>query len=169
MTVTVKTTLVLSFDEGAQAIVIRGGIKQAEKAQVVAQLKSKNLGLSFVKFYILPNSLEPKMFQTLLEATKEVVETLGLNTEVKANYPYMVKLMEAGYGDMIELQLAEALKSIRKDQNLTQQVLGDFCGLSRQTIAEIEVGRRLPGVSTLKAIAENTGHKLVIKFEKKSR
>lgn len=46
------------------------------------------------------------------------------------------------------------LKKAREDAKMTQIELAEKCGVIRQTISEIEVGRNKPSVKLAKAIAD---------------
>lgn len=48
--------------------------------------------------------------------------------------------------------MQDRIKEIRKEKNLTQQELGDLIGLSRNFIAQIEMGTKIPSDRTIKDI-----------------
>lgn len=48
---------------------------------------------------------------------------------------------------------AEAVRRLRRERGLTQHEVAAIAGLSRQTIQNIEVGRREPGSATLRKLA----------------
>ncbi|EAK8929999.1 helix-turn-helix domain-containing protein [Listeria monocytogenes] len=49
---------------------------------------------------------------------------------------------------------ANTLKKLRKNENLTQDQLASKIGITRDTLANYETGRREPDFTTLKNIAE---------------
>lgn len=51
-------------------------------------------------------------------------------------------------------QFPQRLKELREAKGISQQTLGELCGLTRQTIYMYEDGQRVPGLSALIAIAD---------------
>ena len=54
----------------------------------------------------------------------------------------------------IYYQIAENIRRIRKDRNITQEALAYEAGLNRACIGYIERGERKPSVETLEKIAK---------------
>lgn len=50
--------------------------------------------------------------------------------------------------------IGEKLKTLRKSQRLTQQVVADRVGITRATISNYEIGRRTPHLKDLQRLAE---------------
>ena len=64
----------------------------------------------------------------------------------------------------LEDQIKRMLIQARIDSNLTQKELAEKTGLRQSNISRIENGECVPKLSTLKAIAKGTGHKLKIEM-----
>lgn len=58
--------------------------------------------------------------------------------------------------------LSEAIKVLRKEQNISQEELSQFAGISRQTLSEIERTKADLQISTLLKILKLLGCKLTI-------
>ncbi len=54
-------------------------------------------------------------------------------------------------------QIGEIIKQIRRDNNLTQQKLGDMLGVTYQAVSKWENGKNIPDIATLKLISEKFG------------
>jgi transcriptional regulator with XRE-family HTH domain len=65
-----------------------------------------------------------------------------------------------------EFVLARELIAARARAGLTQEQLAQRMGTTRSAIARLESGRRMPGVRTLERLAEATGTRLVVRFER---
>lgn len=50
--------------------------------------------------------------------------------------------------------IGEKLKSLRKSQKLTQQDVADRVGITRSTLSNYEINRRVPDLRTLQKLAE---------------
>lgn len=61
--------------------------------------------------------------------------------------------------------LAEALKSRRKELEITQKELADFCNLSHNGISRIEVADSDVKLSTLLKMSKLLGFKIVLEME----
>ncbi len=64
-----------------------------------------------------------------------------------------------------EKDLAKALKGRRKDLNITQKSLADFCNLSHNGISRIEVADSDIKLSTLIKISKILGFKITLEME----
>lgn len=51
------------------------------------------------------------------------------------------------------MTVAENIKRIRKEKNLTQKQLGEKCGMSESTLRQYEIGYRNPKLETIRRIA----------------
>ena len=51
------------------------------------------------------------------------------------------------------MTVAENIKRIRKEKNLTQKQLGEKCGMSESTLRQYEIGYRNPKLETIVRIA----------------
>lgn len=49
------------------------------------------------------------------------------------------------------------LKKLRDKRGISQQVLADFCGISKNTVARYERGERIPNIETAELIADFFG------------
>jgi transcriptional regulator with XRE-family HTH domain len=65
-----------------------------------------------------------------------------------------------------EFALAHELIAARVRAGLTQEQLAQRMGTTQSVIARLESGRRMPGVRTLEKLAEATGTRLVVRFER---
>jgi transcriptional regulator with XRE-family HTH domain len=65
-----------------------------------------------------------------------------------------------------EFALARELITARVRAGLTQEQLAQRMSTTQSAIARLESGKRIPGVRTLEKLAEATGTRLVIRFEK---
>jgi transcriptional regulator with XRE-family HTH domain len=65
-----------------------------------------------------------------------------------------------------EFTLARELIAARVRAGLTQEQLAQRMGTTQSVIARLESGRRMPGVRTLERLAEATGTRLVVRFER---
>ena len=65
-----------------------------------------------------------------------------------------------------EFAIAAALIKARANADLTQEQLAERMGTTQATIARLESGRSMPSTRTLKRVAEATGTRLRIKFER---
>lgn len=50
--------------------------------------------------------------------------------------------------------IGERLKSLRKEQGMSQKTLGELLGVSQQMITQYETGKRTPKLDTIKNIAK---------------
>ncbi len=65
-----------------------------------------------------------------------------------------------------EFTLARELIAARVRAGLTQEQLAQRMGTTQSAIARLESGQRKPGVRTLERLAEATGTRLVVRFER---
>lgn len=65
-----------------------------------------------------------------------------------------------------EFTLARELIAARVRAGLTQEQLAQRMGTTQSAIARLESGQRMPGVRTLERLAEATGTRLVVRFER---
>jgi transcriptional regulator with XRE-family HTH domain len=65
-----------------------------------------------------------------------------------------------------EFVLARELIAARVRAGLTQEQLAQRMGTTQSAIARLESGQRMPGVRTLERLAEATGTRLVVRFER---
>lgn len=65
-----------------------------------------------------------------------------------------------------EFALARELIAARVRAGLTQEQLAQRMGTTQSAIARLESGQRMPGVRTLEKLAEATGTRLVVRFER---
>jgi DNA-binding XRE family transcriptional regulator len=65
-----------------------------------------------------------------------------------------------------EFTLARELIAARVRAGLTQEQLAQRMGTTQSVIARLESGRRMPGVRTLERLAQATGTRLVVRFER---
>ena len=65
-----------------------------------------------------------------------------------------------------EFMLARELIAARVRAGLTQEQLAQRMGTTQSVIARLESGRRMPGVRTLERLAQATGTRLVVRFER---
>jgi DNA-binding XRE family transcriptional regulator len=73
---------------------------------------------------------------------------------------------EAHGASEAEFTLARELIAARVYAGLTQQQLAQAMDTTQSAIARLESGRRMPGVKTLERLAEATGTRLVVRFER---
>jgi transcriptional regulator with XRE-family HTH domain len=64
-----------------------------------------------------------------------------------------------------EAELGKVLKNRRKELEITQKELADYCNLSHNGISQIEVGEKSVRLSSLLKIAKILGFKIVLKME----
>jgi ribosome-binding protein aMBF1 (putative translation factor) len=67
-----------------------------------------------------------------------------------------------------EFVLASAVIPARNCAGLTQQELAKRMGTTQPAVARLESGRTRPSIRTLERLAEATGSRLVIGFERRS-
>ena len=65
-----------------------------------------------------------------------------------------------------EFALAHELIAARVHAGLTQEQLAQRMGTTQSAIARLESGLRMPGVRTLEKLAEATGTRLLVRFER---
>lgn len=65
-----------------------------------------------------------------------------------------------------EFALAEAMIAARAQAGMTQGELAERMHTTQSTIARLESGRTMPSTRTLKRLAEATGTRLKISFER---
>ena len=73
---------------------------------------------------------------------------------------------EAHAASEAEFVLARELIAARVRAGLTQEQLAQRMGTTQSAIARLESGQRMPGVRTLEKLAEATGTRLVVRFER---
>lgn len=68
------------------------------------------------------------------------------------------------------IYLGEHVRKMREEYGITQKELAERIGTNQPNISRIESGEAeyLPSIRTLNLLADACGHKLVIKFKKKS-
>jgi transcriptional regulator with XRE-family HTH domain len=62
-------------------------------------------------------------------------------------------------------ELGKILKSRRKELEITQKELADYCNLSHNGISQIEVGEKSVRLFTLLKLGKILGFKVVLKME----
>ena len=67
-----------------------------------------------------------------------------------------------------EFVLASAVMDVRNRAGLTQQELARKMGTTQPVIARLESGRIRPSMRTLERLAEATGSRLLISFERRT-
>jgi len=67
-----------------------------------------------------------------------------------------------------EFVLASAVMDVRNRAGLTQQELARKMGTTQPVIARLESGRSRPSMRTLERLAEATGSRLLISFERRT-
>lgn len=67
--------------------------------------------------------------------------------------------------EAFKLNVANAVRELREEQNLSQQQFADKVGVSKSTITRIENAQTVPTLDTLYAIAQTTGKRLIISFK----
>ena len=65
-----------------------------------------------------------------------------------------------------QFALAGELISVRARAGLTQEQLAQRMGTTQSAIARLESGQQMPGIRTLEKLAEATGMRLVVRFER---
>lgn len=55
------------------------------------------------------------------------------------------------------MEFGGQLKKLRDKRGISQQVLADFCGISKNTVARYERGERIPNIETAGLIADFFG------------
>ncbi len=62
-------------------------------------------------------------------------------------------------------ELAEVLKTRRRELNITQKTLADFCNLSHNGISRIELAQSDAQLSTLLKMSKILGFKIILEME----
>lgn len=57
----------------------------------------------------------------------------------------------------MKIDIGAKIKTLRKGRKLTQEQLAENLGITRATVSNYEVGRRMPHITELKRIAEYFG------------
>ena len=66
---------------------------------------------------------------------------------------YLQTFYDILFFEVIKMTVAENIKRIRKEKNLTQKQLGEKCGMSESTLRQYEIGYRNPKLETIVRIA----------------
>jgi len=99
------------------------------------------------------NSPRIHFWQAIYEKVREKLGKRGIKTKVETKI------------DGFCLEIGQALKKIRRDNNLTQKELAKKLNVSQQLVSRIEIGRENLSLRTLKEFAWKLGKKLAIEFK----